>query len=536
MTLQKRIQQCPKCSEGRKKKSAPCCSVIEFPSGLSYKCFHCGYKEFVSDKSGLDKSAPTESVDQLPAVEIKDGTTPWEDEITTFYSYYVDKKLMYYVARRGSGNDKWIRPVYLSDEGWVMGSPNLSTLYRSELLHSDERPVIVVEGEKAADAAAMIFKNADVVSWQGGANNYTAGNWSLLSGRKVIIWPDNDVPGIQAAEGIANLLSAKEVYIIDVSSLPAKADLADNLDRQVIIDLYKSAKLVETDYAPGEMNPSLLTTLHSKEIKYITTGWPTLDKHVKLPPTGVVVVSGRTNHGKTALMINLALNIAQKTDKTVLYLTLEFPVEELNLRMIKTLDGKSYSPSGWEDDSIYNTHLAKLSTQSAKTYYNLLISRKLRVADSTITMPELVKIMNKCKDSGKELVVFIDYLQIIPLQDGNKARYEKLKDMIELIRRTANKNSQLLIGGSQLTAGESPLLDQVRESKDLENTAALHLKLWNKQKARDDKEKELYSTIPGDIIVTVEKSRQNGANGKIFGFNLTNGCQMAPAIEVKAEF
>jgi len=318
--------------------------------------------------------------------------------------------------------------------------------------------------------------------------------------------------------------------MIDVSSLPEKADLADDLSMDTIKELYAKKTKVDIDLLPSELKPSELFALHSKKIEYVPFGWAFMDKYVKLPPSGAVVISGRTNHGKTAAMINIALNVALNTNKTVLYLTLEFPIEELNLRMVKTLDGTSYSESGWEDDNIYNDQLVNQSTEAARSYYKLLQSRKLRIADSSITIPQIIDVMNKCKATGKDLVIFVDYLQIIPLGDNStKARYEKLKDMIELIRSVANRNSQLLVGGSQLTAGDSPFTDQVRESKDLENTAALHLKVWNKTKARNESERKVYDDIPGDIILSVEKSRQNGANGKAFGFFSKNGCKLVPA-------
>lgn len=528
--ITKHIQRCPKCADSRKKSGLATCSVLEFPTGKSYLCFHCGYREFKFGGEPIEKTDTTEEIDVKEYLEIPEGELPYNDPETIWHKYYIDNKHMLLIARKGSGDNKKIRPFSLTDIGWVMTVPPGKTLYNSQNFHDDNRPVLVVEGEKAADAAQLLFKNWDVTTWRGGANNTQNGDWDLLKNRKVVLWPDNDAPGVVAMNKVADSIVSAELYIVDVSSLPLKADIADligNTDK--IKELLQNKQQLKADLFAGEFDPTTLQELHSTDIKYTPFGYASMDRYVQLPPTGVVVISGRTNHGKTAFMINTALNIARHTDKTVLYLSLEFPVEELNLRMVKTLDGGKYSDSGWEDDTHFNNAIKNLSTPAAKEYHDLLLRRKLRLADSNVRISEILKVMDRCAELGKELIIFVDYLQIIPLEGNVKARYEKLKDMIEIMRETANKNRQLLVGGSQLTSGESPFMDTVRESKDLENTAALHLKVWNKSKARNKVEQEYYNEIPGEIVVVVEKSRQNGANGKVFGFNSVNGCVLTPA-------
>ncbi len=533
--------KCPKCTECRKKQASKSLQVFKTEKGYSFKCFHsdqCEWNKpyYISDKGDV-------SILNIDEKEVKFIPFPSEDiELPIdkqnqkwVYRNEEGKPVLYIVRIDIANGSKLYHPFSFGDDGFIyMRRPKLKLLYRSEFLNKDERPVVVVEGEKAADAAAKIFTKADVVSWVGGANSISEGNWDLIKGRKIILWPDNDEPGKKAMYTLSELLDSNYIYIVNTSSLPEKADLADEIDIEVIKNLYKSATKIESDVITGEMVSSDLQKIHSKEIKYVPFGWEFMDKYVQLPPTGVVVVSGRTNHGKTAFMINTALNVALNTDKTVLYLSLEFPIEELNLRMVKTIDGNTTSNSGWEDDVYFNDTLRNLNTKAAQTYHDLLSSRKLRVVDSSASMKDIIKLMDKCKSLNKDLVLFIDYLQILPLESSGKARYEQLKNMIELFRFKANTNNQLLVGGSQLTAGESPLLDQVRESKDLENTAALHLRVWNKDKGKE-KEISLYDNIQGSFVVHVEKSRQYGANGKSFGFNFTNGCKLIPAFNESKE-
>lgn len=78
------------------------------------------------------------------------------------------------------------------------------------LVHRPKSSVIVTEGEKCADALQAELDAAGmpfvVVSWPGGGKAAGRAEWSPLAGRKIVIWPDNDEPGIAAALNIAGLL------------------------------------------------------------------------------------------------------------------------------------------------------------------------------------------------------------------------------------------------------------------------------------------------------------------------------------------
>lgn len=79
-------------------------------------------------------------------------------------------------------------------------------LYRLDRLVAGQ--VVVVEGEKAADAAARLLP-LPVVTWPGGTQGVKHADWSPLAGRKVVIWPDADAPGIAAANEIRATLEAQ---------------------------------------------------------------------------------------------------------------------------------------------------------------------------------------------------------------------------------------------------------------------------------------------------------------------------------------
>jgi hypothetical protein len=71
-----------------------------------------------------------------------------------------------------------------------------------------EAPVMVCEGEKAADAAALLLPDHVAISAPNGSNAAGKADWRLLAGRQVIIWPDADAPGCSYAETAAKMLVA----------------------------------------------------------------------------------------------------------------------------------------------------------------------------------------------------------------------------------------------------------------------------------------------------------------------------------------
>lgn len=105
--------------------------------------------------------------------------------------------------------------------------------------------ILLCEGEKATDAAAALFPSMLPMTWPGGAQAIRYVDWSALRGRRVVLFPDNDEPGIECMGRIAVLLRsiASEVKGINVqqqpdgTDTPPKWDIADAVDWTPIIAL-----------------------------------------------------------------------------------------------------------------------------------------------------------------------------------------------------------------------------------------------------------------------------------------------------------
>ncbi|HPP52858.1 MAG TPA: AAA family ATPase [Thermoguttaceae bacterium] len=135
------------------------------------------------------------------------------------------------------GGEKSYRPLTPCQDGWrIAAMKEPRPLYRlSDLLAADPRtPVVVCEGEKAAEAALLCGLLATTSS--GGAQAAAKTDWTPLAGRNVIILPDNDEAGLQYAQGVARLAleaGAASVKIVRLSDycplLPEHGDIADVL-------------------------------------------------------------------------------------------------------------------------------------------------------------------------------------------------------------------------------------------------------------------------------------------------------------------
>jgi DNA primase len=120
-------------------------------------------------------------------------------------------------------------------------------LYGLEKLHQhdeaqNDKPILLVEGEKTADKAQDLFPGHNVLSWNGGCGAVQKSDWSVLKDKDITIWPDHDKAGINAANKIASILKDQHQTtpkIVDLDpTLHPKWDLADDIPKH--LDIHKS--------------------------------------------------------------------------------------------------------------------------------------------------------------------------------------------------------------------------------------------------------------------------------------------------------
>ena len=117
---------------------------------------------------------------------------------------------------------------------WTHRAPQNRWPYRIETL-AESVPVVIVEGEKCADALAGLAEGFGVLSWLGGSGAVLRTDWDALAGREVILWPDADDPGREAMARLAGELDrigAARVRMIDPEEdRPDGWDVADAIGK-----------------------------------------------------------------------------------------------------------------------------------------------------------------------------------------------------------------------------------------------------------------------------------------------------------------
>jgi len=216
-------------------------------------------------KKGGKKATKVQNVpahDQTPidikTLTIYDKGTSWP--VTQAYPYTdAQGKVIFYVLRAtttepkksGIGVIKHIRPYssFKSETGqdhWDQGLTMEAKrpLYNlKEIFDRPEAPILLVEGEKTADAAKLLFPDYVVTTYAFGMGNYSKADFTPLKGRNAILWPDNSEAGIKNFLNVASLIDPKPKIVMTspLMDRPANWDLAD----EVTEAMFSSQTLLE---------------------------------------------------------------------------------------------------------------------------------------------------------------------------------------------------------------------------------------------------------------------------------------------------
>lgn len=205
---------------------------------MTILCMICRDQPF---RSGVATNSSRADV-WTPIVPVPDNAGPPNLAGASGYWAYRDseKRLLFYTVRFDpSGRNKVVLPYTFCEspdgkrEWRWQGVEGPRPLYGLDRLSPWENEVLVVEGEKTADAATRIFAELALLTSCGGAESACHSDWSALRQRDVVIWPDHDEKGASYAEDVARLAreaGATSVKVVRVpAEFPENWDLADPL-------------------------------------------------------------------------------------------------------------------------------------------------------------------------------------------------------------------------------------------------------------------------------------------------------------------
>jgi replicative DNA helicase len=256
-----------------------------------------------------------------------------------------------------------------------------------------------------------------------------------------------------------------------------------------------------------------IEVMHNRvgDITGIATGFAELDKMTAgFQRNDLIIVGARPSVGKTAFALNIAQNVATKTDEKVAIFSLEMGAEQLVMRMLcaeGNIDAQRLRTGSLTDEDWGKLTMAMGSLSNAGIFID--DSPGVRVQD----------IRAKCRrlkqEQGGLGMILIDYLQLV-LGSGRSGenRQQEVSEISRSLKALARELQVPVIALSQLSRGveqrqdKRPMMSDIRESGSIEQDADIVAFLY-----RDDyydKESENKNII--EIIIAKQR---NGPTGTV---------------------
>ncbi|AZV45629.1 replicative DNA helicase [Peribacillus asahii] len=246
------------------------------------------------------------------------------------------------------------------------------------------------------------------------------------------------------------------------------------------------------------------------DVTGIPTGFAELDRMTAgFQRNDLIIVAARPSVGKTAFALNIAQNVATKTDENVAIFSLEMGAEQLVMRMLcaeGNINAQNLRTGALTDEDWRKLTMAMGSLSNAGIYI-----------DDTPGV-RIGEIRSKCRRLKQENglgMILIDYLQLI---QGNgrsgENRQQEVSEISRSLKALARELEVPVIALSQLSRGveqrqdKRPMMSDIRESGSIEQDADIVAFLY-----RDDyydKESENKNII--EIIIAKQR---NGPVGTV---------------------
>ncbi len=311
-----------------------------------------------------------------------------------------------------------------------------------------------------------------------------------VGGIQFITYLANAVPTAANISYHAKIVEEKSLLrqLISVSTQIAGAgyegtedvnSLLDNAERMI---LGVSERKISRDFAPiKEVVMSAvdrIDELYNKKggITGIATGFIDFDHLTSgLQPSDLILIAARPSMGKTALVLNMAQNVAIREKKSVAFFSLEMSKEQLVQRMLcaeASIDSSRLRIGELEDNDWEKLIWAADSLSRADIFI-----------DDTpgITVMEMRAKARRLKVEHNLQLIVIDYLQLMQ-GSGKKSgenRQQELSDISRSLKALARELNVPVIALSQLSRSvesrqvKRPMLSDLRESGALEQDADL---------------------------------------------------------------
>ena len=346
-----------------------------------------------------------------------------------------------------------------------------------------------------------------------------------IGGTKVLIELVNYIPNLLYLEEYISLINDKFLRrslikigykIINsayVTNLPLE-NILNGLESEIFNltndiktqKIYTNAELLSAVFAElkqKSLNPSLAGLISGfYELDSFTQGFQKSD---------LIIIAGRPSMGKTALALNIGLNIIKNLSLPVLFFSLEMSKEQLIYRLISS--ETNISNMRLKTGNLYKEDWLKLN-EIIKNF-----SRLPFFIDDTPdpTIQEIkIKIKKVIFEQNQIGLVIIDYLQLMQNSKfKTENRSQELSQITRSLKNLAREFQVPIIALSQLSrnvenrTNKRPILSDLRESGSIEQDADVVLMLY-----RENYYSSNSSNTDNSVQLIISKQR-NGPTGTV---------------------
>ncbi len=209
------------------------------------------------------------------------------------------------------------------------------------------------------------------------------------------------------------------------------------------------------------------------DITGIPTGFNELDKMTAgFQRNDLIIVAARPSVGKTAFALNIAQNVATKTDENVAIFSLEMGAEQLVMRMLcaeGNINAQNLRTGALTSDDWQKLTIAMGTLSNSGIYI-----------DDTPGV-RVNEIRSKCRRLKQETglgMIVIDYLQLIAGSGrGGENRQQEVSEISRSLKALARELEVPVIALSQLSRSveqrqdKRPMMSDIRESGSIEQDA-----------------------------------------------------------------
>ena len=281
----------------------------------------------------------------------------------------------------------------------------------------------------------------------------------------------------------------------------------------------------------------------------LKSGYTIGGEELLLPSGAISVFCAPTSHGKTTLLINTALNIAQSNiGKEVHLFSYEEDRDSILINALNTyLDEEISSNNRRTLKSYFTTGSTEYIKSQSRDYFTptknkffteLIDNKKLNIHYTNYnsdTLIEAIRYLHKHANPG---AIFIDYIQLLNLPEGKYKTYSRQEEMKEIciaLKDLAVETGLPIILGAQFNREVTNQLKihatKIGEAGDIERIANLIVGFWNNNfkplNPTDGELKDLNSKGANnpDSIYTVVLKNRGGRVGleEILSFNGNTG-------------